>query len=216
MFRNISRIVVLLFLTSQQTEAFFGGSFAPDLRGLGEVLEKIEKYEEQRRKELDDANHFSDEDYNRILNNKKSELRSANAILTRYKDDFAQVRDRDDQDGRYTKHKVREIFKSEIYRYHPTRDLKPLVEYLFSDLRDSTTNKEEKLSHLENKITNLNKALIYMRNLVLKKGDTPFRIFVYLYHVDIALAIHKSQCEVSKMRDSCEWYHKILAELQIE
>jgi hypothetical protein len=222
MFSILPLAISIMFSAQIEYVDGFGG-LGGNFGGLTQFNYAVSQWAQQRdlqiadrRRLLDEANHFTDADINRIFSEKGSDLRSIKAILTRYRDDFSQVRDRNDQDGDLTKAKVREIFKTELYQYYPnSRDLRPLLDHLIRDQHDTSTNKEHKILYLLDKITNIKKSLIYMRDLSIKRGVTPFQVFVYLYHVDIQLAIHKYHCQTSRDTDSCKDYHRLLRELDV-
>lgn len=193
---------ILLTLVLTQTQAAvgsytfypptFGNDFAENLKKRIRELEEIER---EKQRKLSESNIISGDDYNKILEEKIKDLKSINAILIRFKEDFRKVREQNDQDGRFTKDKVNEIFKTNIWKYVPNKDLKDLVLHLHRDFHSADISRSEKLSQLRNKITVLKNQLIYLRDLCTRKESTPWKVFVYLYHTDIRLAVHKGNRE---------------------
>lgn len=192
-----------------------GPSYEQIQNGIQRELERRQREEDERNernRRLEASNHFTREDYEAVLRDKLSDLKAVNAMLFKYKDDFRQVRERQDQDGDYTRHKVKQIFNSEIFRYTPIRDLYPLVWGLFQDLKGSDISKEEKLFHLRNKITIMKHDLIYARNIAIHKNVSLFRIFVYLYHLDIRIALARHNCEYQRTNEACSLFSELLKE----
>ena len=172
----------------QYTPPLLPNNFDENIKKRVKQLED-EKREKQRR--LDESNVFTDDDRNQIIDEKIQDLKSINAILIRFKEDFRKVREQDDQDGRYTKTKVDKIFKTELWQYIPNKDFRVLVNKLHRDFHYSEIPRSQKLSELRTKITNLKKQLIYLRDFCTRKEKSPWQVFVYLYHTDIRLAVHK-------------------------
>lgn len=163
----------------------------------GQFIEKrLNELEDERRakKILHDlSNKLYFVDKYQIREEKKSDLRSINAILKRYKNDFLKIRNCSscslNQDLKY---KIFKIFKSNlVWEYTPTNDLMDLIVYLHKDLHSLEMSQDEKISLLKNRITEIKKKLIWMRNYCIKKKETPPELFSYLMWLDIALEKHK-------------------------
>lgn len=207
----MKKILVAFALT--QTPAAVGSytyyppTFSNDFeQNLERRKRELAAEEQEKQRKIALSNIISGDDYNQILKEKIKDLKSINAILIRFKEDFRKVREQNDQDGRFTKDKVNEIFKTNIWKYVPNKDLKDLVLHLHRDFHSADISRSEKLSQLRNKITVLKNQLIYLRDLCTRKECTPWKVFVYLYHTDIRLAVHKNNRE-------WEEYVQVLKEL---
>lgn len=203
-------VLILTFLTCSFAKQALGWPDinipSPDFKHMEEWVEQIEKLEEEKRCRLEESNRFSYDDLNHVIDEKFKDLKTTNAILLRFKEDFRKVRDQDDQNGRYTKTKVSKIFKTDLYRYEYSKELKYLINHLWHDLEQTDISHDEKIFHLKNKITILKDQLVYLRDICIRKNVSPWRVFIYLYHTDIRLAVHKHN------RDWDD-YKKVLEEL---
>lgn len=175
-------------------------------RMLDEQRREREKQEQEKRRRLEESNIFTDDDYNDILDEKIGDLKSINAILTRYKEDFRRLREDKAQGVDYVRDKTLEILNTRIWEYVPNKNLRVLVNHLHHDYAQSDFPKHEKLFHLRNKITILKKHLVFLRDYCAKKNETPIEVFNFLWWADFALAMHKSSKDWDK-------YNMVLREL---
>ncbi len=211
-------LLILLGLTQTQVYAMGDGSFGighfvPNQqfrenfqRMLDEQRMEREKQEQEKRKRLEESNTFTDDDYNDILKEKIGDLKSINAILTRYKDSFRRLREDNSQGVDRVRDKTLKILKTRIWEYIPNKNLRDLVNHLHHDYAQSDIPKHEKLFHLRNKITILKKHLVFLRDYCMKKNETPIEVFNFLWWVDFALAMHKYSKDWDK-------YNMVLKEL---
>jgi hypothetical protein len=212
-------VVALLSTAPAGTAAMFDFNFNFNSMPLEHVdwdeVDRVAKAKTEHQEALQNANQFYQWDLNKILESKEKELRSVNALLTRNKEDFRKVREQDDQDGRFTKTKVEKIFKVPLYRYEPNRNLFHLSKFLFDTLENSTTDKNEKIEKVKSMIDDIKGSLIYIRDLCERKykkrlengwdrKPTFFEVFVYLYHVDIRLAVARHNKEWDKYKEILE------------
>lgn len=206
-------IAVMLMLSgAPTTEAMFDLSSSFNLNFNLENFEKHLAEKKRHREALDKANVFSDEVDKYFRECVEKDLRSANAMLIRYKEDFRKVREQDDQDGRYTKTKVKKLFNQmHLYKYEPTRDYMDLAKFVWNEFHDHTESLEEKYIMVHSTIEQIKENLTYLKNLSnrlnkyheeKKSGRTIslWDIFVYLYNVDIRLAVAKHNQEWDKYK----------------
>lgn len=206
------RILIISILFSCTSIAKSGGFFNGPIINIGgdefagrEIQKKIKELQAEEKRKLDETNVLDWSDISLILDEKTKDLKVINAILMRYKEDFRKVREQNDQDGQYTKVKVLEIFKNNIWQYKPSKYLSDLIRHLHSDYHEVRgMSRDEKIFHLKNKITQLKDQMIYLRDLCIRRKVTPWDVFVYLYHTDIRLAVHKHNQEYEKYRQVLE------------
>lgn len=162
-------------------------------------IEERHRQEQEHQRALEAANHLTEDDYNRVINNRRSDLMSINSIFKKQKPSFDKMRtgDHNDQWVRFGKTKVDQLFGVNLYAYEHNRNLRHLVSHIFNSIRNTSTNKEEKLNRLEHKIGSIKNTMVYFRDLCERKCKNPedgegfIAAFNLLYHFDIQLAIHK-------------------------
>lgn len=191
----MARSFIVTALLALSFKAYATGScmgyMAPSIIDMEREQKALDSAKKARERRIEESNVFTDRDYNQILAEKTRDLKSINAILIRFKEDFRKVREENSPRAQHAKEQITQIFKTDLWKYFPDKNLNFFINHLHRDYRSSDISKSEKLSQLKNKITNIKKQLIFLRDYCAKKKETPFQVFLFLWAADFALAVHK-------------------------
>tara|TARA_R110000796_G_C14559232_1_gene434647 strand:+ start:1023 stop:1697 length:675 start_codon:yes stop_codon:yes gene_type:complete len=190
----------------------FDMSIHIDFAELERKAEEAKERDRQHQYALQRANILDAKESYEIYKVTIKDLKAINAILFRYKDSFAKIRDHPNENGgEKLRKKAREILHTPIYDFIPNlKSPGDIIAHVFGSLKSTTTDKAEKLRKVAEIIPKLKGALVFLRDYCKKDNIEMYQIIGILYNLDLKLAISREGCFKYDHHSDCETYEEVL------